>query len=416
MTGFARVPPGGRFAAKTSAEAEMSLFDLDFFDDTDLVDLADDEPAPVPPVTPAPALAPPVPAEPHDDGAVPVLDPAVVIRARQAVEALRAEEGATMYPKTVIEAEEALRALGTELAPIIEARAVQAYEDIQEMDEARRLAAVEVLSKLRPLGLAPEETLATVDSHRPAAKLLAETSAHFPAEWLSASQALDRPIRARVSSHRSHYVDAKSYWGDESETPVESRMWARAGEPPPEARQVNRSDDGSVSWVETRMSKRRVRLRAAEMTVPSPNTRPYEAAQTATHELTHRMEDANPHLGRLERAFLARRCVQPGGAASPLRSWRRNERVREGGFVHAYVGKEYPSVKYREVLSVGSEGVFHGAYGGLAEDPDHRAFVLGCWAETGRPLWASSMPTESEFRVPASPGPTQAWRHFGPDG
>jgi hypothetical protein len=131
-----------------------------------------------------------------------------------------------------------------------------------------------------------------------------------------------------------------------------------------------------------------VLTQVSEITVPSPS-RFGEARteQVATHELSHRLEDTNPHLGVLEKQLLERRCVDANGNKTPavLRRGSRGERFREGGFVDSYIGKVYES-NFAEVLSVGAEAVFTGSYGGLVgedgykADPDHRAFVLGLLA------------------------------------
>jgi hypothetical protein len=145
---------------------------------------------------------------------------------------------------------------------------------------------------------------------------------------------------------------------------------------------------GFWSWTTVEPRKVRAQRRSAEIMVPSPNTDPAVSRQAATHELTHRLEHANPQLARLEEAFIGRRCTDTDGNRTPLVPLRtgRNEWARDGGFVDPYVGKVYPSPGFWEVLSTGTESVYDGAYGGLVgrdgevPDDDHRAFVLGCLA------------------------------------
>jgi hypothetical protein len=252
-----------------------------------------------------------------------------------------------------------------------------------------RQAVLEVLGAVRPLGLPDGESLITVDSHKPAERLINAAAAQFPSEWLASSQALRTPLRARISTGRNHYISAKSYTQDGGTKLREGRAWAAPQfSPPPDATNVERNEHG-VSWTEVRPVKVKTYKVAAVITVPSPGKNPNSAARVATHELTHRMENANDRLGRLEQAFLNRRCVDENGNSNRPHAYKgiyRKERIRDGGFVDEYTGKIYPGLTYREVLSTGAEAIFNGHHGGLTgrgggqADQDHRAFVLGCLA------------------------------------
>jgi hypothetical protein len=191
-----------------------------------------------------------------------------------------------------------------------------------------------------------------------------------------------------VSPHRAHYAPSRSYWVDEGTQLREVRYTVHDERNVPVGAEATKDALGRWSWTTMEPRKVRAQRRSAELTVPSPNTRPEEARATATHELTHRLEHANPQLGLLEQAFLRRRCSDEDGQLRPARpiEHMRSERARDGGFVHPYIGKVYPTVTFHEVLSTGAEAVFAGSYGGLVgrgdrpSDADHRAFVLGCLA------------------------------------
>jgi hypothetical protein len=390
------VPAGGQFA--TNPHPEASGLDLS---DLDLVDLPDDpqstnrdsrivpQPNPPAPVDQFPGLAP---------GVADRLDPEVFRDARQAVALMVSRPG---DPVAAAKAELAVGRVGLMVDMAARLQEVRNQADLELPDPldpdfvANRVAesgqAVrEVLGAIRPLGLPAGETLVTVDSHRPAERAFNAAAAQFPADWLAASQSLAMPLRARVSAGRNHYIEAKSYRHDEGTQLREARVWAHSPftVPPDSATNIERTEHG-VSWSEIRPVKVKSTKRAAIITVPSPGRNPAFAARVATHELTHRMEDANHQLGRLEQAFLDRRCVDTDGNPNRTHSYRgirHKERIRDGGFVDEYTGKIYPDPTYREVLSTGTEAVFNGDHGGLVgrggaqPDPDHRAFVLGCLA------------------------------------
>ena len=121
-----------------------------------------------------------------------------------------------------------------------------------------------------------------------------------------------------------------------------------------------------------------------------------ETRRVITHEFSHRIEDAVPHIKMLEEGFLASRTTLENGKREPLLSFRKGkvvglafgkdpEVVREDNFITPYIGREYADGA-REVLSVGSEGVFSGSQGGLVgignskADPQMRNWILGVYA------------------------------------
>lgn len=293
-------------------------------------------------------------------------------------------------------AESAVTAVGRLVADVIDAEVERRHpggfaDDIESeraCTDAYSDVTLEVIGAIRHLGLPLEESLHTVDSQKPAITLLNRVAAQFPSDWLAASQEKDPPMRARVTPHRAHYSPVRRYWGEAKQVNVEVNYAAFSENAVPAGVEAVKDSLGHWHWTATELRERRVRSTAAEITVPSPTTRPIEARSTATHELTHRLEHANPQLGRLEDAFIYRRCRNEDGMlkqAVPL-SRRSSEMVRDGNFVNPYIGKIYPTSTFFEVLSTGTESIFAGAYGGLIgrsdekPDADHRAFTLGCLA------------------------------------
>jgi hypothetical protein len=397
----AGTPVGGQFAPSWHPEASgIELVDDDFFELTE----PDDDP-----VT---GLAPAGPLDEPEPAALPACSPANILpfgldadaitSARALVLAARTEveEARRIDPETWQAAEAAVTAAGRTLASAVDAEVARRHPKGFPVDPdapchdygpeiaAYRDATLEVLGAVRPLGLPDGVQLKTVDSQRPAVAVLGEVSARLPAEWLAASQEKDPPLRARVSPHRAHYSPSRSYFVDEGTQLREVRYTVHDERNVPAGVEATTTSLGYWTWTAMEPRRVRARRRSAELTVPSPNTRPEEARKTATHELTHRCEHANKQLGMLEDAFLRRRCSDEDGRLRPTRpiEHMRGERARDGGFVSPYVGKVYPTQTFHEVLSTGTEAIFGGAYGGLvgrggeAVDADHRAFVLGCLA------------------------------------
>lgn len=398
-------PAGGQWSAKSNPEADLDLSadevegaawipDDDYF----LVSL--DE-------TPVDPGADPEPGPAAIDGPIPVDE---VERARDAV---RSVAEATPYSPEQHAAAQSAEALVTELgskiaeqvdllAPTAESELRSAHPDdrtdwsVSRSAHVRQESTKMVLAQFRAFGFPGGEHLATTDSaHKPAVAVLNEASKLFPRAWLRASNenTARYPLSARVSTGRAHYMPSRAKW--EKDGKREQRH-EYTGYPahmvPKNAVDVSYQDGGPdgvkrASWTVVRQVDQTVRRVVAEITVPSPGRWGSEASRVGVHELTHRLEETNPHLVHIEQAFLARRCRDESGKQTPLRPYgrSRSEKVREGGFADPYVGKWYQA-GFTEVLSTGTEAVFHGSYGGLVgdrdshPDHDHRAFVLGMLA------------------------------------
>lgn len=132
----------------------------------------------------------------------------------------------------------------------------------------------------------------------------------------------------------------------------------------------------------------------AELTIPKSKGRKGQAQTTATHELLHRCEDTNPGISRLEKEFVTRRTTNADGERDKLQPYMRQTRgeyVRPDDFIDRYVGKDYKSDTFFEVMTVGGEAAFHGSHGGFGKTPDpmsrtperkdddHHSFVLGTY-------------------------------------
>lgn len=394
----AGVPTGGQWIAKTNPEADFELDwipgdeDLVLPEDSSLQVVAvDPEPAPIPdpPVDPPPD--PPVTSDPAPS----VADELGLAEARATVEALMAElttptSGSARLTELVAAAEGAVTDIGRRLSERVDLIARDMEQDGVPSYESRQRATVAVLAQCRDLGLPPGEALPLAAStQRPAAAVLNQAATRFPRAWLSAPAAASRPpLTARVGTGRCHYSPSRGKWEKTGAEEYPSRYEAfPASAVPKNAIDVEYTADGRANWTVIRKAPVKVLSIVSEITVPSPKRNAVYAEQVATHELMHRLEDTNNHIPILERAFLARRCVDEHGHPTPTRPYLRSrtERVQEGGFVDPYVGKVYNRT-FTEVLSIGTEAVFTGTYGGLTgagdhkADPDHRAFVLGMLA------------------------------------
>ena len=370
---------------------EVDLGDL-LPDDDDLVDAYDPPAWPEPRVAPEPEPEPPVaPSPPMKPEPAPGLrseTAAAIAAARASLGTLRKDQydGHTLTPKddVVAEAEVEVRRAGEAIAREIDAEVAARSEglDQEAVERLRCDVTVEVLGRIRPLGLPEGETLISVDSHKPALAAIHKAATRFPSDWLRASQEGKIPLRVRSSYARCHYASVARYRGEPEMVETVEIVWQRNDMPiPPDAEVISDSSQNGFVRCKQRVTVKRRPLKiAAVLTVPPKSSESQD--QTATHELTHRMEDYNPTIGLLERRFLARRCGMPpkfsryGG--------RRSELVAvptDAPFADEYVGKVYDMSRFREVMSVGTQSVFCGDYGGLVEsDPDHRAFVLGVLA------------------------------------
>lgn len=115
---------------------------------------------------------------------------------------------------------------------------------------------------------------------------------------------------------------------------------------------------------------------------------------TMYHEFGHRLEYQIPQISVATNEFLRRRTTREDGSREPERAFARGEKLRNGGFVHGYVGKTYPPPA-TEVFSVGMESIFSGNFGGLTgarsnhfdnspADLEHRNLMLGLFATANR--------------------------------
>lgn len=148
-------------------------------------------------------------------------------------------------------------------------------------------------------------------------------------------------------------------------------------------------------WRRPMTEKRTVGGKIAEITIPMDDPR---NSSVTVHELTHRCENVNLTLGKLEGAFVERRTTNPDGTRQAVEAYQishPNEMVRPDEFVNRYIGKDYGnSNQSHEVLSMGHEIALKGAYGGFGKlhdprmsdkqrdqvrDDDHHHFVLGTW-------------------------------------
>ena len=88
-----------------------------------------------------------------------------------------------------------------------------------------------------------------------------------------------------------------------------------------------------------------------------------DSKSTLTHELSHRMEAANPHLRAVCEEFVRRRSTDENGEReTPIRYYKDKEPVYKDNLINAYMGKMYKD-KHTEVLSTGMEMLMHGEFG-----------------------------------------------------
>ncbi|MFE9921569.1 phage minor capsid protein [Streptomyces sp. NPDC005774] len=119
------------------------------------------------------------------------------------------------------------------------------------------------------------------------------------------------------------------------------------------------------------------------------------AAEVATHELGHRMEQYVPGLRELEYTLVRRRAMFQGvlGSASSLQyvypgsSYRDDEMTYRDRWADAYAGKTYeaanpgdPASVSSEVFQVGLQDLFGRSGRRFDNEPDLQRFVLGCLA------------------------------------
>ncbi|MBC9705989.1 MAG: hypothetical protein H9W81_13655 [Enterococcus sp.] len=135
---------------------------------------------------------------------------------------------------------------------------------------------------------------------------------------------------------------------------------------------------------------------SADITVDtSENERDKKAS--FQHEFSHRVQDSRPHIRTMELAYIASRTTDANGVRDRLKAYNgtsvserrvtaKDEVVREDNWVTPYMGREYADSEMTELLSLGTESVFSGSYGGLVgvghakKDPETRNWILGAYA------------------------------------
>jgi hypothetical protein len=105
----------------------------------------------------------------------------------------------------------------------------------------------------------------------------------------------------------------------------------------------------------------------------------YGAVKTAIHELNHAPEHMYGALN-IESQFYNRRT-----AGNPLEKlsvltgnigYGADEKARDGGFVHPYMGKDYGGQSY-EIYSLGTEFMYYNKYDFWSRDAETVRFVIG---------------------------------------
>lgn len=330
-----------------------------------------------------------------------------------------------------VEEELGVDALRVELRDVIQGTDRVSIQHLQRLSNGYRQA----LAEVREVG-------GTVNFHDRSAKkavpLFSSAAQVFPTDWIAASNARPAPI-AKVTTSRAHYVDLKVANVKKRIAVVASQSYPEGVDPREGlsgygavladyavAEDQGAAAPGSVLWTKThyevpswstktrngvpvghgwkevaytdsngfeQTTWRRVQTRlktvstefAPEITTSTRHSPVGEDGyKTAVHELSHRFEASVPMIGQMEADFLERRTTHDG-KRDPLRRYgmARGEYVRPDDFVNEYMGKDYKSAVYHEVLSTGTEGLFGGGFGGLAgigqykRDDDMRHFVLG---------------------------------------
>jgi hypothetical protein len=209
-----------------------------------------------------------------------------------------------------------------------------------------------------------------------------------------------------------HHEVVRTYGSFDAQRPPKGRGWEAC-------EYVAQRSDGTKT-TEQAWHRPRHRMKVAETKI-APEIRTNKASPdevlpgqslgfaVAVHESTHRMEYTVRDVERLEAAFFERRTTLADGTRAPLERIhpRSKELVREGGFPHRYIGKDYRAmgrgratkvgseygdrhVVAHEVMSVGMDSLMGGRQGALIgvgsyeADADYRYFVLGVLATAGR--------------------------------
>jgi len=251
-----------------------------------------------------------------------------------------------------------------------------------------------VMNRVRPMGGALELGASSGDdeeSHRFAVMLVEDAARYLPADWVRESNEYRVPLHIILGKgvvDRAFFVVAAVPGSGESETGIDS--YELPGEE--SARSLSAFTEEGVMAPDGAVSLLFV-----------PRRRPAVGVSgEAVHELTHRMSQTRlggQVLPAVQEAFLLRRTTDAEGNRLPAVSYgaslgslaklagaSEEEQVIPDEFVDIYIGKQYPHLMDREVLTMGIQALLDGSYGGLRgrdgfrADPDHEAFTLGVFA------------------------------------
>lgn len=297
----------------------------------------------------------------------------------------------------------------------------QTREDLKRLSDGYRTALAEVRDLGGELRWHEKTTAKAKKFFEPAAQV-------YPSDWIAASNARALPV-GKVTRSRAHYTDGAQhvtrkktpvtdtfpisnleqvkrnytapYYRHEVVTdasgkervvvtymerysPYQHRM--KNGKPTgagwEQVTYENRHGDQETVWW-----RPQTRMREVDSTF-APEITTNGSSETSMHELAHRMEASIPQIGEMEARWVTRRTTTNGVRDQPeaYSPRHRRERVRPDDFIDRYIGKDYNTGRYHEVLSVGAPMLFLGDRGGMAgvarhkRDDDMRAFVLGAMA------------------------------------
>lgn len=305
-----------------------------------------------------------------------------------------------------------------------EYRKIHAGKDPETIAGLQRLADgyKKALSETRELGGAE----LTFNAKSPAKARAVFNSAVdvFPTDWIEASNART-PMYARIADSRAHYADSAritkkekqdvSYIVVRDSQPEGSVFYDYKPVPGVEG-QYRRTSYEAVRGYDRdtkpkgprwewyagedmpdgiwRRTRQRMETVESEI-VPEIKTNRRAGAlggagiATARHEFSHRCEASVPGIRKMEDDFLVRRTTDAKTGErekiSQIAGHSRKELGWKDSFAHHYMGKHYQHGS-REILSMGTESVFNGEYGGMVGvgnyKPDHeyRSFILGIMA------------------------------------
>lgn len=246
----------------------------------------------------------------------------------------------------------------------------------------------------------------------------------FPKDWIDASNAR-APMYARIADSRAHYTDSTRVTKKEKQDvtyrvirdsqPEDSVYYGYTPVPGADG-QYRRTSYETMSgygpdskpkgprweWYQGEdkpggiWRRTRQRMETVESAiVPEIKTNRRAGAlggpgvATARHEFSHRCEASVPGIRKMEDDFLVRRTTDAETGErekiSHIAGHSRKEMGWKDSFAHHYMGKHYQHGS-REILSMGTESIFNGEYGGMVgvgnfkPDHDYRSFILGVMA------------------------------------